>query len=72
MTERQKFASQASPEVLDAVREIARADGRQLQAVVEDALRQYVERRTQPRPEVMGHFRDSFDENRELYRLLSQ
>lgn len=74
MTDRQKFASQAAPEILDAVRSIAENDGRQLQAVIEDALREYVERRRgdRPRAVVMAHLAASVDDHRELYRRLAQ
>ena len=77
---REKFSSQAAPELLAAVREIARQDGRHFQAVLEDALRQYIQDRegtksdTQEkvRPEVMAHFRASVEKNRRLYELLAQ
>lgn len=74
MTKRQKFASQAAPEILEAVRSIAEADGRQLQTVIEDALREYVERRRSERPRdvVLAHFAASVGEHRELYRRLAQ
>ena len=41
---REKFSSQASPEVLAALRQIAQAQGRQFQAVLDEALREYIER----------------------------
>lgn len=71
---KQKFASQVPAELLDEVREIAREDGRQLQAVIEDALRAYVdERRGQrPRAEVLAHLQSSVAEHRELYRRLAE
>ena len=47
---REKFSSQASPELLAAVREIARQEGRHFQAVLEDALREYIENRAQAKP----------------------
>lgn len=74
MTKRQKFASQATPEVLEAVRTIAHEDGRQVQAVIEDALREYVERRRgeRPREQVLAHLQASIEEHRELYRRLAQ
>ena len=46
VTTREKFSSQASPELLAAVREVAREEGRHFQAVLEDALREYLENRT--------------------------
>lgn len=71
---KQKFASQAPKELLDEVREIAREDGRQLQAIIEDALRAYVEQRRgqRPRAEVLAHLQASVAEHRELYRRLAE
>ena len=39
---REKFSSQASPEVLAALRKIAETEGRQFQAVLDEALREYI------------------------------
>jgi hypothetical protein len=75
MTEpRQKFASQAAPELLQAVRSIADEEGRQLQAIIEEALREYVERKRgeRPREQVLAHLQASVQEHRELYRRLAQ
>ena len=77
---REKFSSQAAPELLAAVREIARQEGRHFQAVLEDAMRQYIQAREDPkdlsqekvRPEVMAHFRASLEKNRRLYELLAE
>ena len=71
---REKFSSQASPELLLAMREIARQEGRHFQAVLEDAMSSYVEAKTQQkvRPEVMAHYRASVERNRKLYELLAQ
>lgn len=73
-TSRQKFASQADPEVLEAVRSIADEEGRQLQVVIEEALREYVERKRgeRPRPEVLAHLQASVERHRELYRRLAE
>ena len=46
-TTREKFSSQAAPELLAALREIARTEGRHFQAVLEDAMQQYLESREQ-------------------------
>jgi hypothetical protein len=43
---REKFASQADPEILAAMRAVAAEEGRQLQAVLEDAMREYLARRS--------------------------
>lgn len=69
-----KFSSQASPEALAAMREIARSEGRQFQAVVQEAMEEYIVNRNRqtPRPEVMAHFRASVERNRRLLELLAE
>ncbi len=71
---REKFSSQAVPELLSKMREIARNDGRHFQAVLEDAMRDYIKGRTQSnvRPEVMAHFYASLEKNRRLGELLAK
>ena len=71
---RQKFSSQASPELLAAVREIARKEGRHFQALLEEAMREYVENRTgkELRASAMAHFRASVERNHDLGELLSK
>lgn len=73
VTSREKFSSQASPELLESMRQIARKEGRFFQAVLEDAMRQYVDNRMQSnvRPEVMAHYRASLERNRRLGELLA-
>ena len=44
VTAREKFSSQASPELLAGMREIARQEGRHFQAVLEDAMSSYIEK----------------------------
>ncbi len=74
MAAREKFSSQAAPEVLAALREIARSDGRHFQAVLEDAMTGYIEARARQkvRPEVMAHYRASVERNRLLAELLAK
>jgi predicted transcriptional regulator len=69
-----KFSSQADPEVLDALQEIAAREGRQLQAVLGDAMREYLARQRQqaPRRNVLEAFRDSLKERDDLYRSLAK
>ena len=71
---REKFSSQAAPELLESMRQIARKEGRFFQAVLEDAMRQYLENKIQSnvRPEVMAHYRASLERNRRLAELLAQ
>jgi predicted transcriptional regulator len=71
-TARQKFASQAPPDLLDRLRQQADAEGRQLQAVIEDAFREYLERRSSARPEVIAHALASLERNMEAYRRLAE
>ena len=73
-TVREKLSSQASPELLAKMREIARQEGRHFQTVLEDAMRDYIESNAQNkvRPEVMAHYRASVKKNRRLYELLAQ
>ena len=74
MVAREKFSSQARPELLSRMREIARSDGRHFQAVLEDAMSSYIESRERPnvRPEVMAHYRASVERNRRLMELLAK
>ena len=71
---RVKYSSQAAPELLSAMREIARSEGRQFRAVMEVAMQEYVESRARLTlgPEVMDHFQASVERNRRLYELLAQ
>ena len=74
VAQREKFSSQAAPELLSKMREIARKDGRHFQAVLEDAMLEYIEGREQQkvRPEVMAHYHASVEKNRLLAELLAQ
>ena len=47
---REKFSSQAAPEVLAALRQVAKAQGRPFQSVIDEALRDYIDRRQGRRP----------------------
>jgi predicted transcriptional regulator len=70
----QKFSSQADSALLERLREIAEREGRQFQAVLADALRDYVERREriQPRPTVKAAFETSLRQYDALYRELAK
>ena len=69
-----KFSSQADPDVLKAMQAIAEREGRQLQAVIGDALREYLARKQQqaPRRRVLEAFQKSLNERDELYRKLAK
>ena len=74
MVAREKFSSQAPAELLEEMRAIARKEGRQFQAVLEDAMRAYIVRKSQHRlrPEVMAHAWASVHRHRLLYELLAK
>lgn len=69
-----KFSSQADPEVLQQLQDIATREGRQFQAVLGDALREYLIQRRQdvPRRNVIEAFQESLKERDELYRSLAK
>ena len=73
MVARERFSSQASPDLLAALRKVARYEGRHFQAVLEDAMREYIDNKAQDkvRPEVMAHYRASVERHRRLYELLA-
>ena len=47
---REKFATQVNSEILAAVRDLAQSEGRQIQALVDEALADLIEKRKQERP----------------------
>jgi predicted transcriptional regulator len=72
--DREKFATQVNSEVLAAVRELAEKEGRQIQALVEEALADLVERRrnARPRPHVMAAYLASHEKYGSLYKKLAE
>ena len=71
---REKFATQVNSEILSAVRELAESEGRQLQALVDEALGDLIEKRkhAKPRPHVMGAYLASHDKFGPLYKKLAE
>ena len=71
---REKFSSQAAPDVLAALRQLAESQGRQFQAVLDEALRDYLDRHQadKPRRHVMASFATSLEEFDNLYRELAK
>ena len=69
-----KFATQADPMVLKEVRAIAAKEGKQLQAVIDEALRDFIEKRKRgkPRAEVLTAFGESLAEYEVLYKELAK
>jgi len=71
---REKFASQVSSEILTAVRTLARNEGRQIQALLDEALADLIEKRknAKPRPHVMGAYLASHEKYGPLYKKLAE
>jgi hypothetical protein len=69
-----KFATQADPRILEEVREIAAREGKQLQTVIDEALRDFIDKRKRgkPRPEIMTAFGESLAQYDSLYRELAK
>ena len=71
---REKFATQVNSEVLAAVRELAEKEGRQIQALVDEALSDLIDKRRQarPRPHAMAAYLASHDKFGSLYKKLAE
>jgi hypothetical protein len=69
-----KFSSQADPKVLEGLQDIATREGRQFQAVLGDAMREYLAHKRQqaPRRNVLEAFQESLTERDALYRSLAK
>ena len=72
-SEQEYFSSQASPILLAGMREIAWREGSTFQAVLEDAMRVYIDSNAREgvRPEFMAHFQASLERNWKLMKLLA-
>jgi Flp pilus assembly protein TadB len=71
---KEKFATQVTSEILAEVRALAHSEGRQLQALVDEALADLIEKRknTRPRGHVMSAYASSHENYAELYRSLAK
>lgn len=71
---REKFATQVDSTILSAVRALAQSEGRQLQALVEEALSDLVEKRknAKARPHVMAAYLASHEKYGPLYKKLAE
>ena len=74
MGKREKFATQVDSALLKDLRALAKEEGRQLQAVVEEAIEQLLEQRRQgkPRPHVMAAHQASHARFAPLYEKLAK
>ncbi len=71
---REKFATQVNSKILRDVRALADEEGRQLQALVDEALADLIEKHknTKPRSHVMGAYLASHEKYRPLYKKLAR
>jgi hypothetical protein len=71
---REKFATQVKSELLSAIRALAEEEGRQLQALVDEAFADLIEKRrtAKPRPHVMGAYFASHEKYGPLYKKLAE
>ena len=71
---RAKFATQVNSDILVEVRMLAEKEGRQLQALVDEALADLIEKRKKstPRPHVMGAYLASHEKYGPLYKKLAE
>ncbi len=71
---REKFATQVDSHVLKTVRGLAHKEGRQLQALVDEALSDLIEkhRNARPRAHVMGAYLASHGKYSTLYKKLAE
>ena len=71
---REKFATQVNSEILASVRELARREGLQIQALVDEALVDLIEKRRhrRPRPGVIAAYSASLEPFSSLYEKLAK
>lgn len=71
---RKKFATQVNPKILADIRSLARKEGRQLQALVDEALADLIEKHknAKPRPHVMRTYLASHETYAPLYKKLAE
>lgn len=70
----ENFKAYPSNEVLVKIRQIAETEGRQVQTVLDEALKEYIERKAKGRPsqQVMNAFAESLAEFDSLYTELAK
>ncbi|MCA3277771.1 MAG: hypothetical protein ING10_00725 [Roseomonas sp.] len=71
---REKFATQVRSETLATLRSLAKSEGRQLQALVDEALSDLIEKRkgARPRAHVMAAYGATHEKYAELYAKLAE
>jgi hypothetical protein len=71
---RVKFATQVDPDILSEVRALAQSEGRQIQALVDEALADLVDKRkgATARPHVLKAYLTTHERFGQLYRKLAE
>ena len=71
---RVKWSTQVDPQALEELKNVAKREGRQLQALVDEAVHDVIEkhRRDKPRPHVITAYRTSLDRFDALYQKLAE
>lgn len=71
---RVKFAMHVDPEILAAVEEVARTEGRQIQALIDEALADLLHKRKcmNARPHVMAAYMQSHETYTAVYKKLTE
>ena len=73
MADRMTFPTQLDTDLVSAVRTLADAEGRRIEAVIEEALADLLQkRRAQARPHIMAHLERGLETFGPLYELLAK
>jgi len=69
-----KFSSQANPEILNILHQIADIEGKKFHAVLDEAFRDYLSKKgvSTPNRQVMASFAKSLHEFEDLYKELAK
>ena len=69
-----KFATQLAPDVLESLRRMSADEGRHIQAILDEALREYIESKQtgKPRKHVLAALQASMVEYDSLYEALAR
>lgn len=69
-----KFSSQANPEILNTLRQIAEVEGKKFHAVLDEAFRDFLNKKgaSTPNRQVMTSFAQSLHEFEGLYKELAK
>jgi hypothetical protein len=71
---KEKFSTQADPRLLRTIRRLAKAEGRQLHSLIDEALHDLIDKRTHsvPRSHVLAHYQASIEKYDLLYKRLAE